>query len=174
MTEDKTNSSFSGSIDKLRGEFDTLIEKAVSQGGKALNAFGMKDSFFGWVPTVDVSEDDESIFVDMDVPGYEANDLDVKLAGNMLTIEGEREGVELADGVTSHVNERKQCSFKRVLPMPTSVNPDDVKADISKGVLHLTIAKAEACIPKQIEIHSGNESSKSEEKKEEVFQETGE
>ncbi len=168
MTDSDQNSTFSGSIDKLRGEFDTLIEKALTQGEKALNVFGVKESLFTWSPSVDMTEDPENIFVEIDVPGMDASNLNLTLAGNILSIEGKREFPEQPEGITSHLCERKQGSFKRIIPMPSAVNPNEVSADISHGILHLTIGKAEISKPKQIVIQTKSE------KKEEALQESPE
>ncbi len=163
MTDSQQNFTFSNSVDKLRGEFDSLIEKAMTQGEKALNVFGVKENFFSWCPAVEMTENTEEIHVIVEVPGIKANDLDVSLAGNMLTIEGSREFPETPKGEISHLNERKEGTFKRVLPMPSAVNPDEVNADVTNGILHLTIGKSEACKPRQIVIQSNSETAKKEE-----------
>ena len=154
MPEPDQNSTFSNSVDKLRGEFDTLIEKALTQGEKALNVFGLKENTSSWSPDIEMNEDENHIYITADVPGMDSDNLILTLAGNMLTIEGKREIPELAEGITSHLCERKQGPFKRIIPMPSAVNSDEITADIANGILHLTIAKSEIDKPKQIIIQT--------------------
>jgi len=104
---------------------------------------------------VNVWEDDESLHVVARVPGLEADDLDITLTGEMLTIRGrfpsdvERE--ESKDWCW-YSNELWYGPFERTINLPTGVRSDKVDAVFKNGVLHLTIAKAEEAKPKTIKV----------------------
>ncbi|WP_048078360.1 Hsp20/alpha crystallin family protein, partial [Halorubrum sp. AJ67] len=95
---------------------------------------------------VDVIEDDESITVVADLPGFDADDVDVELRDDALVISGSRKessefGVadegeangagdadETADGVRYHRRERRLRSVSRRVPIPRPVEADAATA----------------------------------------------
>jgi len=107
--------------------------------------FGSKMAF----PAVNVSETEKEISVDAELPGLEAKDVDVSLDNGSLVIKGEKkfEGEEKKDNY--HRIERSYGSFSRSVPLPAKVNPKGIKARFEKGVLHVTLPKAEPSQPAQ-------------------------
>lgn len=107
--------------------------------------FGGKAAF----PVVNVSETEKEISVDAELPGLEVKDVDVSLDNGSLVIKGEKkfEGEEKKDNY--HRIERSYGSFARTVPLPAKVNPKGIKAKFEKGVLHVTLPKAEPSAPAQ-------------------------
>jgi HSP20 family protein len=98
-------------------------------------------------PHINVSETDQEIRVTAELPGLEEEDVEVTLAGDSLTISGEKaaeheetEG-EGEDERSFHVVERSAGAFSRTLQLPFSVEPDEIVAVFKNGVLTITIAK---------------------------------
>ncbi|HLJ92236.1 MAG TPA: Hsp20/alpha crystallin family protein [Gemmataceae bacterium] len=105
-------------------------------------------------PAVNVWEDGESIFVEAELPGLEAKDLDIHVSGgNQLTLKGERKQNVPEKGVV-HRQERGFGSFVRVLTLPTPVNADRVDAHFENGVLLIKLPKHEAAKPRKINVKS--------------------
>ena len=100
-------------------------------------------------PVVNVSESEKEITVDAELPGLEVKDVDVSLQNGSLLITGEKkfEGEEKKDSY--HRIERSYGKFTRAVPLPAKVNPTGVTARFEKGVLHVTLPKAEPSEPVQ-------------------------
>ncbi|WP_435074794.1 Hsp20/alpha crystallin family protein [Halorubrum sp. HHNYT27] len=97
---------------------------------------------------VDVLEDDESITVLADLPGFEDDDIDVELREESLAITASREeerDVEVdgddSDDVQYHRRERRSRSVSRRIPLAEPVTPDDATASYENGVLTVTLQK---------------------------------
>ncbi|MBI5519587.1 MAG: Hsp20/alpha crystallin family protein [Desulfovibrio sp.] len=98
-------------------------------------------------PAVNVSETEKEISVDAELPGLESKDVELSLEGRALVIKGEKkfEGEEKKDNF--HRIERSYGSFTRAVPLPAEVRHEGVAARFEKGVLHVTLPKAEPSKP---------------------------
>jgi HSP20 family protein len=107
-------------------------------------------------PAVDVSEDESSVTVRCDVPGLDANDLDVEVSGNLLTIRGSRQD-EWSDSNKKRGVRRQERvigSFARTITLPSYVDASNVDAKYEKGTLTLTVPKIPGKCPRRIEVKS--------------------
>lgn len=86
-----------------------------------------------------------------DVPGLTQDDFQINLAGNTLTLKGERK-VSVPEGYTVHRRERSAVRFARSLELPARVEPDKVTAELKNGVLTITLPKAAEVQPRQIAV----------------------
>ncbi len=103
-------------------------------------------------PNVDVIENNDSIVVMVELPGFKPEDVDVRIEGNTLMMRGEgTEETEKKEG-QYHLRERRQASFARAIPLPTGVNTDKANAEFENGILTLTLPKSEEARSKQISI----------------------
>lgn len=125
------------------------------------NFFGrdfLPESFRGsgrWRPAVDVSESAEAITVKAELPGIEANDVNVSLTGDILSIKGEKRQEKEAQGKNYHRIERSHGTFERVIKLPVAVKPDDVEATFKNGVLVITLPKKEEAVAKSVQVKIG-------------------
>lgn len=112
-------------------------------------AFPWRDTAY---PAVDVSEDGKEVTVKAELPGLEAKDVELTLESGVLTIRGEKkfEGEEKKENY--HRIERSYGSFVRAVPLPREVKSDKVKAKFDKGVLTVTMPKAEKAETRNITI----------------------
>jgi HSP20 family protein len=103
--------------------------------------------------SVNVKADDEAYDIIALVPGLSADDLDIEVLNDTVTIRGEfkTDGDEGAKYLTS---ELPDGPFSRVITLPTTTDADHVEASIKNGVLFLRIPKVEADRPKAIKINS--------------------
>jgi HSP20 family protein len=89
-------------------------------------------------PAIDVSESDKELVVTVEVPGVNENDIEVTLADNMLTVQGEKKAErEQKGGETSYL-ERRYGAFSRSIRLPFSMKDEEVNATYDKGVLTIT------------------------------------
>lgn len=100
---------------------------------------------------VDVEASDELYNITALVPGLEADDLDIEVLNNTVTIRGQfKSGDE--DQTKYVVCELPKGRFSRVITLPTAADANHVDATIKNGVLSLHIPKAEADRPKAIKV----------------------
>jgi len=100
---------------------------------------------------VDVEASDELYNITALVPGLEADDLDIEVLNNTVTIRGQfKSGDE--DQTKYMVCELPKGRFSRVITLPTAADANHVDATIKNGVLSLHIPKAEADRPKAIKV----------------------
>lgn len=105
-----------------------------------------------WLPSVDISETKKNFIVNAELPGLDAKDVSVSLSGDLLIIKGEKKREEEEKDEHHHYIERYSGSFQRSFQLPTSVKGDKVEATFDKGVLKVTVPKAEEAEKKEIEI----------------------
>src|ERR1700759_3085555 len=109
-----------------------------------------------FIPAADLLVDDDGVTVYMDVPGLGAENLDIELENDVLTIRGERPfpyAREDGKGPVRRI-ERGFGRFERMLRVPPGLDPATVQASLTDGVLALRIPKPEAQSPRHIEIHA--------------------
>lgn len=103
-----------------------------------------------WGPPLDVEETDKQIIVRAEIPGVSADDLELSISGESLVISGEKRETEEKKDKGYHYQERRFGSFRREVPLPSAVDADNVEAEYSDGVLHVTLLKSEEALPKRI------------------------
>lgn len=97
-------------------------------------------------------EDDGSNFVlRADVPGLTENDFQINVAGNTVTLKGERK-LEGPQGYSVHRRERAEVRFDKSFELPARVDADKVSATLKHGVLTLTLPRAAEAQPRQISV----------------------
>lgn len=127
-------------FDPLR-EFDRLTREA-SDRPPSVMAF-------------DAIREDDSVTLYFDVPGISADDIDVHVERNELTITATR----VWDGEDKEilVNERPQGSFTRRVMLSDVLDADRLEANLSDGVLTVTVPVAETSKPRRIDVTTGSQ-----------------
>lgn len=133
-------------MNRLRNEMDRLFGHAGNGSDPARRmAF----------PPLNVWEDDDHLYAEAELPGFELDDLEIYVSGgNQLSISGERRQPDHQGGAW-HRQERAFGKFRRTLELPGDVNSDAVSASFSNGVLTLTMPKAERAKSRRIEVKVG-------------------
>lgn len=130
----------------LRKEMDRLWE----------DFFGGREEFFperaAWMPAIDVSETKENLLIKAEVPGIEAKDIDISIAGDVLRIKGEKKQKTEEKDENYHRVETRYGAFSRTLRLPVAVDSEKIKASYEKGVLNIVLPKKEEVKAKQIEV----------------------
>ena len=94
-------------------------------------------------PAVDIFENESSITLLADMPGAQADSVQVRLEGGQLTLEAER-------ALTSEASIR----YLRMFRVPTMADPNGISAELKNGVLHVHLKKSEAAKPRTIPIRA--------------------
>jgi HSP20 family protein len=103
-----------------------------------------------WAPLGDVSETDDAYIVRVELPGVNKDQVDVQLQGGELVVVGEIP--EDSGKGRRHRSSRRTGRFEFRAFLPGDVNPEGVTAQLSDGVLTVTVPKSEAAKPRKIEI----------------------
>jgi HSP20 family protein len=103
-------------------------------------------------PAVNLWEDNESLFVEAELPGMNLDDLEIFVTGgNQLTVSGERKE-PVTNGASWHRRERGYGKFTRVIELPAQVNEGRVEAHFKLGVLTIKLPKREDAKPRRITV----------------------
>ncbi len=92
-------------------------------------------------PRVDVSEDNEYVYVTADLPGMKREDIKLSIQDEVLTIKGEKKRAESDEKRTYYRAERCYGSFSRSFTLPVEVDGEKVKAKFEDGVLNIELPK---------------------------------
>lgn len=103
-------------------------------------------------PAVNIWEKNGSALVTAELPGIDPEKLDISVSGDVLTLSGTSQPVDLTGGETYFRQERGIGSFKRSIQLPFSVNAQEVEARYEKGVLMIALPRMQEDLPKKIKI----------------------
>lgn len=137
-------------IQRFREETDRLFDRFLTR------PFAWEETSSALadvLPSLDVAEDDQGVTIRAEVPGIEAEDIDVSVSGNVLAISGQkRESTEERDENRYHC-ERRFGSFLRRLELPPGVDADSLSADLAKGVLTVRAKKLADARTRHVSVH---------------------
>jgi HSP20 family protein len=128
-------------IQRLREEMNQVfsgLDKPLSEEFPSVNA---------WLGEGDV-------IVTAELPGVDPGKVDISVVGDTLTISGSRETEPLKEGESYHRQERGHGRFARSLQLPFHVDAGKVEATYDRGILQMTLPRAEADKPRKISVKS--------------------
>lgn len=105
-------------------------------------------------PPVNLWIGDDSVVVTAELPGLSAEDVELSVEDDTLTIKGERRIGEQAAEAGWHRRERPHGAFARAIALPFRVDPDQVDARFEHGLLEIELRRPEADRPRRIAIES--------------------
>jgi HSP20 family protein len=110
----------------------------------------------GFVPPVDIYEDEHKLVLKLEIPGIRQEDLDVRMENTTLSVRGERSFESEGKEENFHRVERRYGSFYRAFTVPNTVDPQSIKAEYDAGVLRLELQKKAESKPRQIKVSVGS------------------
>jgi HSP20 family protein len=105
-----------------------------------------------WSPIADVYETEESVLVTCEVPGLAQEDIEIKLADNVLSISGERRVEKGPQTQEFHRIERAYGPFSRNFTVPASIDAGKIAASYRDGVLSVSLPKRAEATPRRITV----------------------
>jgi HSP20 family protein len=127
-------------LEQMRDEFDTLLNRFF--GGWPELSAGERGGNRLW--DFDVTENDNEIVVRAAMPGFDANDIDMQVRGDTLTISGEKK---------QQGEQRESFSrFRRSVTLPAGVDTDKAQAKFHNGLLELRLPVKEEARAKRIQV----------------------
>ena len=115
---------------------------------------GLDRPFTGYKtwPAIDVAEEDNAIVVRAEVPGCKAEDIDISVSGDRLTITGEKKLAEEKKEKGYYHVESSYGSFRREFTLPANVDQNKIEAVCKDGVLSITLPKAAESKPVKVKV----------------------
>ena len=123
-------------------DLDVIFEQLSGRSGTSSSAIPM-----------DAYRRDGDVWVHLDLPGVDADSLDISVERNVLTVTGERSW-QREEGDRIYLAERRQGSFRRQVTLGEGLDADGIEADFTDGVLTLRVPIAEKAQPRKIQIRS--------------------
>ena len=129
----------------LREAMDRLFDDAFT------HPLTLRDG--GWsAPAIDLYQTDDEVVVKAALPGFKADEVQINVTGDVLTLRGELKHEEEKQERSWHIREQRWGSFERSIALPTAVVADRANADFSNGILTISLPKAEEVKPKTITV----------------------
>ncbi len=128
----------------LRNEFDRLFD--FSRPTRDSGLVG------AWTPALDVHEDKDNYFVNVELPGMKKDEIEISLHGGVLSVSGERKQERQHEDGDTFRSERYFGKFQRSVTLPATVDETKVKATYKDGILSIELPKAEEAKQKQIAV----------------------
>lgn len=133
-------------VHHLRDDIDRLLTGAFGRWAE-----GGWPSIRRGQPAVNMWEKDDALQVELEVPGLKSDQVEISVVGDELSVQIDRPDLK-QQGATYHRRERPVGSFTRVLRLPLEVDAERVEAELSDGVLTITLPKAESAKPRKIRV----------------------
>lgn len=133
------------SLTGLQNEMDRFL-------GHPLTKRANKNSQVDWLPAVDIHQDNEGYYFDLEAPGLEKDNFDVSMEDNTLSIKGERKHHSEEKKKNFYRIEREYGTFARSFTLPETADSERVSAEYKNGILHVKVGKKEAVRPKKISV----------------------
>jgi len=133
-----------GEFERIRRQMDRLSDFWAGSPlrGRAAGVF----------PPISATEDRDNYYVRAELPGIKADELDISVTGNSLSIAGERKIAAEDEKAKYHRREREAGKFNRMITLPAQIDSSNVDARCSDGILTVVLPKAESAKPKQIAV----------------------
>ena len=130
-------------MDRLQREMDRLFRATP---GNRMST--------GGYPAMNIWSNEDSAMITTELPGINLDDIDISVVGDTLTLSGRRMPEELAEGARYHRQERGFGKFTRSIKLPYTVDGDRVEATYNRGVLSISLPRAESDKPRKIQVRS--------------------
>jgi len=127
----------------LREAMDRLFDDAFTRpyGTDSLGA-----------PAIDLYQTDEEVVLLASLPGLKADNVQISVTGELLTLKGEFKEKQEMKEEAYHLRERRYGSFERTVSLPTEVVADKARAEFEDGILTIRLPKAEEVKPRMITV----------------------
>lgn len=101
---------------------------------------------------VDISEDDEHVYIEAELPGFAKDQVEITFENSVLSIIAQRKKGEEKKG-QKHLAERRFTRMARSFKLPNTVDESNIHAKLTDGVLHLKLNKRDEVKPRRIAVN---------------------
>jgi len=119
-------------------DFDTIANSFCNR------PFGWFGEVEGkWMPRIDILERENAYELYAELPGIEKKDITITIKDDMLMLSGEKKAEEKREGEDYFCCERRYGTFQRSFRMAEPIDPKEITAEFTNGVLKISIPKKE-------------------------------
>jgi HSP20 family protein len=133
-------------IDTLQREVNRLFDSLTAD-MPTLSSSG------AFIPPAEMHETPDAVHLKLEVPGIAADDLDIQVSADAVSISGERKSESTTEDKGMKRTEFRYGRFQRVFQLPARIQNDNVTANYKDGILSLTLPKAEAEKTKVVKVN---------------------
>jgi HSP20 family protein len=126
-------------IESMQQQMNQLFDRMMTSTDGSRQGNGMS-----FIPAAEIHETENEVKLQMEVPGVDVKDLDIKVSEDAVAITGERKSQINNEDKGMRRSEFRYGRFQRIIPLPAPIQNDKVQADFKNGVLSLTMPKSEA------------------------------
>ena len=140
------------SVQEMREEFERLLDR-VWHGGLSTAPLDGQD----WAPRLDVYEHSDHYQVRVEIPGLTADDVEVSILDNVLTVKGTKARADQSDEDIRRL--RSECrygSFCRRFELPSPAEESSVSATCRHGVLEISISRTAEVKGRSVKVESAD------------------
>ena len=130
----------------LREAMDRLFDDAFTR------PLSIRDGWSMATPAINMYQTDNEVVVKASIPGVKAEEVQINVTGDILTVKGEVQQEQEQEDRAWHIREQRFGSFERSIVLPTDVKSDKAEAVFENGILTITLPKADEVKPKTINI----------------------
>jgi HSP20 family protein len=131
---------------------DSVRELQRMQGEMNRVFSGIGQSLNREAPPLNAWVGESDAIVAAELPGVDPGNVDISVVGDTLTISGSRDAAPLKEGESYHRQERDYGRFSRTIQLPFHVEATKVEAKYARGILTITMPRAEADKPRKIAV----------------------
>ncbi|BDG03506.1 molecular chaperone [Anaeromyxobacter oryzae] len=127
---------------RLQDEVGRLFDDRLYRSGESV----------GWTPSCDIYEDEDGVTLRFELAGVEPKDVDVRFENGVLTLRGERKLEREDKRENYHRVELEYGTFTRSFTLPSTVDPEKIKAESKNGILNVYLPKKAEAKPRAIQV----------------------
>jgi HSP20 family protein len=128
------------------------MNETVKKENREMETTGSRPVF---IPATDIYETADAITVVADMPGVAADQIDIRLENQVLSLSGEQAQDPAREGFEPLHCGYRTGTWRREFTLTTDVDADRITARIHEGVLTVTLPKSEKVKPRKIEVQRG-------------------
>ncbi|MGG6297808.1 Hsp20/alpha crystallin family protein [Leptolyngbya sp. AN02str] len=133
-------------VERLQQEMNRLFDRFLPNGNGEMRSLA-------FIPSAEMEETDDHIYLKLEVPGLEAKDLDVHVTESSVIVKGERRSESKKEEKGIVRSEFHYGKFERRISLPAHVQTTNVQAECKNGMLHLTLPKVESEQHKAVKVN---------------------
>jgi HSP20 family protein len=133
-----------------RNRLGGLLSTSMPEFDKLVNQFFRSDEVSLWRAPASIWEADNTFHIELDAPGVDKENVELTFEKGNLLITLDR-NAPVGERTYWH-HERGYGKVSRSVSLPDTVEPESISAELTNGVLHVTVAKKPEALPKRIDV----------------------
>ncbi len=105
-----------------------------------------------WTPAIELQETETELLLKAQLPGIKPEELDIQVSENAVFLSGEHQEQKTTAAKGISRSEFHYGQFKRVVPLPATIQREQVKAEMASGLLTLTMLKTSPALPNLVKV----------------------